>query len=79
MNYCETCKSWKPCGRGSRVGECVHPKVRNQGTPPVGGLAQGDLMTNLKAYILTDEDFGCIWWNDPKGQEAEYRHAAQAH
>lgn len=63
MNTCETCRSWAPVKRTS-FGECMNPKIKNEGDPPVDGLATAECL--LDAMIYTGRDFGCVQWKPGK-------------
>lgn len=68
MNTCETCKSWEPV-RAKLYGECKHPKVRNEGEPPLDGLAEADTL-GVQPLIFTGPHFGCVHWGPGKERKA---------
>jgi len=68
MNICETCRSWKPI-HGQVFGECVSPKIKNEGTPPIDGLAEAETLGTYP-MIYTGPHFGCVQWSPTKGEKA---------
>lgn len=68
MNTCETCRSWEPI-RSKAYGECVSPKVKNEGEPPIDGLAEADTL-GTAPMIYTGPRFGCVHWAPKKEKRA---------